>query len=64
MSYRRQFLLDDQAETLADIQSYLLDNLGVEYSISEISDLCNRLKINRVPIELNNLDHGKSKNNL
>jgi transposase len=46
ISHLRQFLLDDQAETLADIQTYLLNNLGVEYSISGISDLCNRLKIN------------------
>lgn len=45
ISHLRQFLLDDQAETLADIQAYLLNNLGVEYSISGISDLCNRLKI-------------------
>jgi transposase len=37
--------LDDQAQTLADIQAYLSNNLGVEYTISGISDLCNRLNI-------------------
>lgn len=45
ISHLRQFLLDDQAQTLADIQVYLLNNLGVEYSIGGISDLCNRLNI-------------------
>jgi len=46
ISHLRQFLLDDQAQTLADIQAYLLRNLGVDYTIGGISDLCNRLKIN------------------
>jgi transposase len=41
----RQFLMDDQAETLADIQTYLQNNLGVNYTIGGISDLCKRLKI-------------------
>jgi transposase len=41
----RQFLLDDQAETLADIQAYLKNNLGVSYTIGGVSDLCKRLKI-------------------
>ncbi|WP_028523369.1 winged helix-turn-helix domain-containing protein [Runella limosa] len=41
----RQFLLDDQAETLADIQAYLKNNLGVGYTIGGVSDLCKRLKI-------------------
>ena len=41
----RQFLLDDQAETLADIQAYLKKNLGVSYTIGGVSDLCKRLKI-------------------
>ena len=41
----RAFLLSDQAQTLADIQTYLAGNLGVKYSISGVSDLCKRLKI-------------------
>lgn len=41
----RQFLMTDQAETLADIQIYLKNNLGVNYTIGGISDLCKRLKI-------------------
>lgn len=41
----RQFLMDDQAETLADIQTYLKNNLGISYTIGGISDLCKRLKI-------------------
>jgi hypothetical protein len=41
----RQFLLDDRAEILADIQAYLQNNLGVSYTIGGISDLCKRLKI-------------------
>lgn len=41
----RQFLLDDQAETLADIQAYLKNNLGVSYTIGGVSDLCKRLKV-------------------
>ena len=45
ISHLRQFLLDDQAQTLADIQAYLSNNLGVEYTISGISNLCNRLNI-------------------
>jgi hypothetical protein len=38
--------MDDQAETLADIQTYLQNNLGVNYTIGGLSDLCKRLKIN------------------
>ena len=38
ISHLRQFLLDDQAQTLADIQAYLLRNLGVDYTIGGISD--------------------------
>lgn len=45
MSCLRQFLQDDQAQTLAHIQAYLLGRLGVQYSISGISSLCQRLKI-------------------
>lgn len=47
ISRLRQFLLDDQAQTLADIQAYLAGNLGVEYTIGGVSDLCKRLKIKR-----------------
>jgi transposase len=45
IAHLRQFLLDDRAETLADIQAYLQNNLGVSYTIGGISDLCKRLKI-------------------
>lgn len=45
MSHLRRFLLDDQAQTLADIQTYLLDRLGVKYTIGGVFDLCKRLKI-------------------
>ena len=47
ISRLRQFLLDDQAQTLADIQAYLAGSLGVNYTIGGISDLCKRLKIKR-----------------
>lgn len=45
ISYLRQFLLDDQAQTLAHIQAYLAGSLGLTYSISGVSNLCQRLKI-------------------
>ena len=45
ITHLRQFLLDDRAETLADIQAYLQNNLGVSYTSGGISDLCKRLKI-------------------
>jgi transposase len=45
ISYLRQFLLDDQAQTLAHIQAYLAGSLGLEYTISGVSNLCRRLKI-------------------
>lgn len=47
MSRLGQFLLDDQAQTLADIQAYLAGSLGVEYTIGGLSDLCKRLNIKR-----------------
>ncbi len=47
ISRLRQFLLDDQAQTLADIQAYLAGRLGVNYTIGGVSDLCKRLKIKR-----------------
>jgi transposase len=45
ISHLRKFLLDDQAQTLAHIQTYLKGNLGVNYSISGVGSLCKRLKI-------------------
>ena len=47
MSRLRQFLFDDQAQTLANIQAYLAGSLGVKYTIGGVSDLCKRLKIKR-----------------
>lgn len=47
ISLLRQFLHDDQAQTLSDIQAYLSGSLGVEYTIGGVSDLCKRLKIKR-----------------
>ncbi|AEI50122.1 helix-turn-helix domain-containing protein [Runella slithyformis] len=45
IAHLRQFILDDRAETLADIQVYLQNHLGVSYTIGGVSDLCKRLKI-------------------
>lgn len=45
ISHLRQFLSDDQAQTLAHIQAYLAGSLGIEYTISGVSNLCQRLKI-------------------
>lgn len=45
ISHLRRFLLDDQAQTLADIQAYLAGSLGVEYTLGGVFDLCKRLKI-------------------
>lgn len=45
ISHLRQFLLDDQAQTLAHIQAYLKGSLGVAYSFSSVGSLCKRLKI-------------------
>ena len=45
MSHMRRFLLDDQAQTLADIQTYLQNRLNVSYTIGGVFDLCKRLKI-------------------
>ncbi|QMW01837.1 helix-turn-helix domain-containing protein [Spirosoma foliorum] len=41
----RQYLFDDQAQTLADIQAYLAASLGVSYTIGGVFDLCKRLNI-------------------
>lgn len=45
MSRLRQFLLDDQAQTLEDIQAYLAGSLGVSYTIGGGFDLCKRLQV-------------------
>lgn len=45
ISRLRQFLRDDQAYSLADIQAYLAGSLGITYTIGGVSDLCKRLKI-------------------
>lgn len=45
ISHLRQFLYDDQAQTLAHIQAYLAGSLGLTYGISGVSNLCQRLKI-------------------
>lgn len=45
MSQLRQFLFDDQAQRLQDIQAYLAGSLGVKYTIGGVSALCKRLKI-------------------
>ncbi|MBC3789492.1 helix-turn-helix domain-containing protein [Spirosoma utsteinense] len=45
ISHLRQFLFDDQAQRLEDIQAYLAGSLGVEYTIGGVSALCKRLKI-------------------
>lgn len=47
ISHLRQFLHDDQAQTLEHIQTYLSGSLGVEYTIGGVSDLCKRLGIKR-----------------
>ena len=45
IAHLRQFLFDDQAQTLDHIQAYLADSLGLDYSISGVSNLCQRLQI-------------------
>ncbi len=45
ISHLRRFLLDDQAQTLADIQAYLAGSLGIKYTLGGVFDLCKRLKI-------------------
>jgi transposase len=45
ISHLRQYLFDNQAHTLADIQAYLEGSLGVTYTEGGVSDLCDRLKI-------------------
>ena len=45
ISRLRQYLFDNQAQTLADIKAYLEGSLGVTYTEGGVSDLCARLKI-------------------
>ena len=47
ISHLRQFLQDDQAHSLADVQAYLAGSHGVEYTISGVSAVCKRLKIKK-----------------
>jgi transposase len=47
ISLLRQFLRDDQAQTLEHIRAYLSGSLGVDYTIGGVSELCKRLKIKR-----------------
>lgn len=47
ISHLRQFLLDDQAHSLADIQAYLAGSHGVNYTIGGVSAVCKRLKIKK-----------------
>ncbi|MCY7350672.1 MAG: winged helix-turn-helix domain-containing protein [Cytophagaceae bacterium] len=43
----RQFLHDDQAHSLADVQAYLAGSHGVSYTIGGVSAVCKRLKIKK-----------------
>ncbi|WP_028524402.1 helix-turn-helix domain-containing protein [Runella limosa] len=45
MSLLRTYLKTDQANSLADIQEWLENNLQVTYTLGGISLLCKRLKI-------------------
>lgn len=45
ISQLRQFLLADQAQTLADIQDFLKSSFAIDYTIGGLSHLCKRLKI-------------------
>jgi transposase len=45
ISQLRQFLLTDQAQTLADIQTFLKHSFDIDYTIGGLSDLCKRLRI-------------------
>ena len=47
ISHLRQFLCDDQAQTLEHIQACLSGKLGVTYSISGVATLCKGLTIKR-----------------
>lgn len=45
ISQLRAYLLTDQAQTLAHIQTFLADSFAIHYTIGGISELCKRLKI-------------------
>jgi len=45
LSQLRAFLLTDQAQTLASIQTFLADAFAIHYTMGGISDLCKRMKI-------------------
>ena len=45
MSFLRTYLKTDQANNLADIQTWLQNNLQASYTLGGISILCKRLKI-------------------
>jgi len=47
ISHLRQFLHDDQAHSLADVQAYLAGSHGVIYTIGGVSAVCKRLKIKK-----------------
>lgn len=47
ISHLRQFLHDDQAHSLADVQAYLAGSHGVSYTIGGVSAVCKRLKIKK-----------------
>ncbi|MBC3795404.1 helix-turn-helix domain-containing protein, partial [Spirosoma utsteinense] len=47
ISHLRQFLYDDQAHSLADVQAYLAGSHGVNYTIGGVSAVCKRLKIKK-----------------
>ncbi len=47
ISHLRQFLQDDQAHSLTDVQAYLADSHGVKYTIGGVSSICKRLKIKK-----------------
>lgn len=47
ISHLRQFLLDDQAHSLTDVQAYLAGSHGINYTIGGVSAVCKRLKIKK-----------------
>lgn len=56
ISHLRQFLLDDQAHSLTDVQAYLAGSHGVKYTIGGVSAVCKRLKIKKKtgrPVHIN-----------
>ncbi|QDK79556.1 hypothetical protein EXU85_13465 [Spirosoma sp. KCTC 42546] len=45
ISRLRAYLLTNQAQTLANIQTFLADSFGVDYTIGGVSELCKRLEV-------------------